>query len=279
MIQVYQGRNLETIDLKRTARSGAAGFIGHGPLCHFWMSFMENYLDFGGAWWGTGVKVGRMQWHLYTLASPAIAMFFLSLFSFFRLRTASITLDFVLFSCFNARVFQVLADQTVWSLYLNAVYSGLIGILAGRPLPEVRRDVQATSWPALRTSWRFWPFVHAVSFSHAIPLDLKLLWVDAVEVVWVTLLSKVANDDREALGNSGVGQSKEPQQSGQAPMCVVDNDVADPATEVRRNPRHSDNIVPYHTRTNERIQNVLYVPCFAFLFSVCISSPFFEVAI
>jgi hypothetical protein len=55
--QVYQGRNLETIDLKRSARSGAAGFIGHGPLCHYWMSFMETYLDFGGAWWGTGVKV------------------------------------------------------------------------------------------------------------------------------------------------------------------------------------------------------------------------------
>lgn len=246
MIQVYQGRNLETIDLKRTARSGAAGFIGHGPLCHFWMSFMENYLDFGGAWWGTGVKVRLMQRHLYTLTSPAIAIFFL--FDFLiRLRTASF------FSLFLTLVFQVLADQTVWSLYLNAVYSGLIGILAGRPLPEVWRDVQATSWPALRTSWRFWPFVHAVSFSHAIPLDLKLLWVDAVEVVWVTLLSKVANDDREALGNSGVGQNKQqPQQpqSGQAPVCVVDNDVADPATEeVRRNPRHSGNVVP---NTHER---------------------------
>lgn len=69
--QVYQGRTLETLDLKRSARSGAAGFIGHGPLCHFWMIFMETYLDFGGAWWGTGVKV--------------------------------------------------IADQTVWSLYLNAM--------------------------------------------------------------------------------------------------------------------------------------------------------------
>ena len=39
--QLYQGKDLETIDLKRSARSGAAGFIGHGPLCHFWMIFME----------------------------------------------------------------------------------------------------------------------------------------------------------------------------------------------------------------------------------------------
>ena len=62
--------------------SGAAGFIGHGPLCHYWMLTMEQYLDFNGAWWATG--------------------------------------------------FKVLADQTVWSLYLNAMYSFLIGTLAFR---------------------------------------------------------------------------------------------------------------------------------------------------
>mmetsp|Transcript_26109 Transcript_26109/g.58504 ORF Transcript_26109/g.58504 Transcript_26109/m.58504 type:complete len:187 (+) Transcript_26109:315-875(+) len=111
------------------------------------MLFMEQNLDFGGAWWGTGVKV--------------------------------------------------LADQTVWSLYLNAMYSFIIGTLALRPIPEVWREVKVSSWPALRTSWRFWPFVHTISFSHAVPLDLKLLWVDCVEVVWVILLSKIANDDKD----------------------------------------------------------------------------------
>jgi protein Mpv17 len=72
-----QGRDLDTLDLSRSARSGAAGFIGHGPLCHYWMLAMENYLDFDGAWWGTGIKV--------------------------------------------------LADQTVWSLYLNAMYAAEVG--------------------------------------------------------------------------------------------------------------------------------------------------------
>jgi len=168
--QVYQGRTLDTIDLKRSARSGAAGFIGHGPLCHYWMLFMENNLDFGGAWWGTGVKV--------------------------------------------------LADQTVWSIYLNAMYSFLIGSLALRSPKDVWQDVKATSWPALRTSWRFWPFVHCISFSHAVPLDLKLLWVDVMEIVWVTLLSKVANDDKDA----NVAPNKE--------SCVVDGGIADPVAEV-----------------------------------------------
>jgi len=143
--QIYQGRDLSTLDLPRSFRSGTAGFIGHGPLCHFWMLAMERYLDFGGAWWATG--------------------------------------------------FKVLADQTVWSLYLNACYSFLIGSLAFRNPGDVWKDVKATSWPALRSSWRFWPFVHCISFSHAVPLDLKLLWVDVMEVVWVTILSRVANQD------------------------------------------------------------------------------------
>ena len=146
--QVYQGRTIETIDLPRTARSGAAGFIAHGPLCHYWLLGMETYLDFDGAWWATGIKVT--------------------------------------------------ADLTVWSIFLNAAYSSIIGLLAFRPPFEVFEDVKATTWPALRSAWRFWPFVHTVSFSHAVPIDLKLLWVDVMEVVWVTILSKVANEDKNA---------------------------------------------------------------------------------
>lgn len=29
-------------------------------------------------------------------------------------------------------------------------------------------------------------------------MDLKLLWVDVMEIVWVTILSKVANEDKDA---------------------------------------------------------------------------------
>ena len=146
--QVYQGKTLNTLDLPRSLRSGAAGFIGHGPLCHYWLTFMETYLDFNGAWWATGIKVT--------------------------------------------------ADLTVWSIFLNAAYSMIIGTLAFRNPKDVFADVKVTLWPALRSAWRFWPFVHTISFSHAVPMDLKLLWVDVMEVVWVTILSKVANEDKVA---------------------------------------------------------------------------------
>mmetsp|Transcript_22101 Transcript_22101/g.69439 ORF Transcript_22101/g.69439 Transcript_22101/m.69439 type:complete len:431 (+) Transcript_22101:1-1293(+) len=170
--QVYQGRNLGEVDLPRSFRSGMAGFIGHGPLCHFWMLCMERYLDFNGAWWATGVKV--------------------------------------------------VADQTVWSLYLNAMYSFFIGALAFRKPEDVWRDIKLTSWPALRSSWRFWPFVHLISFSHAVPLDLKLLWVDVMEIVWVTILSRVANQDKEAREASGE----------EAVAVVGESFGVNPATEI-----------------------------------------------
>lgn len=184
--QVYQGHTLEDLDLKRTARSGVAGFIGHGPLCHLWMSFMETYLDFGGAWWATGVKI--------TL------------------------------------------DQTLWGVYLNACYSFIIGILAFRPLQEVWDDVKSTSWPALKTSWRFWPFVHTISFCHAVPLDLKLLWVDVMEIVWVTLLSKISNDDRQASKTAATmvvedGVALVPEEGAQE-FSLKSGGITDPAAEI-----------------------------------------------
>ena len=44
MIACVQGKDLETIDLKRTGRSATAGLLIHGPLCHFWIQLMQTYL-------------------------------------------------------------------------------------------------------------------------------------------------------------------------------------------------------------------------------------------
>lgn len=40
--------------------------------------------------------------------------------------------------------------------------------------------------------------IHCCSFSNAIPKDLKLLFIDCMEIIWVTILSTVANGDRQA---------------------------------------------------------------------------------
>lgn len=146
--QVFLGKDLETIDLKRTARSATAGLLVHGPLCHYWIELMQTYLDFNGAWWNFVPKV--------------------------------------------------IADQTVWSIFLNAAYSTMIMSLQGMSPQKVWTEVKSTAWPALTSSWRFWPLIHCVSFSTFIPTDLKLLFIDCMEIIWVTILSTVANKDRKS---------------------------------------------------------------------------------
>lgn len=69
--------------------------------------------------------------------------------------------------------------------------------------------VKTTAWPALTSSWRFWPLIHCCSFSKAIPKDLKLLFIDCMEIIWVTILSTVANGDRSDMDGDGDGDDGE----------------------------------------------------------------------
>lgn len=66
---------------------------------------------------------------------------------------------------------------------------------------QVWGQVKSTAWPALTSSWRFWPLIHCCSFSNAIPVNLKLLFIDCMEIIWVTILSTVANGDRQSDGS------------------------------------------------------------------------------
>jgi len=145
--QLSQGKSVTTVDLKRTARSGTAGFLIHGPLCHHWLIWTEQNLSFDNEWWTTPLKV--------------------------------------------------FADQTGWSLFLNSAYTACIMSLQGMGPGRVKEEIQATWWNAISAGWKFWPFVHALTFSSVIPQDFKLLWVDCVEVLWVTILSAAVNRDAE----------------------------------------------------------------------------------
>lgn len=145
--QLSQGKTITTLDLKRSLRSGVAGFMIHGPLCHYWLQWTEDNLSFDGAWF----------------AIPA----------------------------------KVVADQTAWSLFLNSAYTTCIMSLQGMGPMKIKGEVEATWFNALSAGWKFWPFVHMLTFSPLIPQDFKLLFVDCVEVIWVTILSAAVNRDKE----------------------------------------------------------------------------------
>lgn len=95
--------------------------------------------------------------------------------------------------CLLAVVAKVAMDQTLFSATLNAAYALLLGILAGKTLQESMSHMRRTVPPAMFSSWRFWPIVHLVTYSPFMPIQFKVLWNDIAEVVWVAILSYIAN--------------------------------------------------------------------------------------
>lgn len=58
--------------------------------------------------------------------------------------------------------------------------------------------MRAAARPCLVAGWRFWPLAHALTYS-VVPLPLRVLWVDVLEIAWVAILStKVASSQPQS---------------------------------------------------------------------------------
>ena len=102
-------------------------------------------------------------------------------------------------------VSKVALDQTVFSLYLNAAFCLLTEALQRRPIGGALQSARASAWPCLKAGWKFWPFAHLLTYS-VVPLHLRVLWVDALEIAWVAILStcvaRNANSDEPPVVSS-----------------------------------------------------------------------------
>ncbi|GAB4824113.1 hypothetical protein N2152v2_011159 [Parachlorella kessleri] len=94
-------------------------------------------------------------------------------------------------------------DQTAWSLFWNSTYYVLLGVLKLESPATIAATVRNTWWDLLKAGWRLWPFVHIVTYG-LLPVQHRLLFVDAVELVWVTILSVYGQQQRHALEEAGV---------------------------------------------------------------------------
>ncbi|GMN57141.1 hypothetical protein TIFTF001_026259 [Ficus carica] len=79
-------------------------------------------------------------------------------------------------------------DQTVWSAVWNSIYYFVLGLLRFESPAYILSELKATFWPLLTAGWKLWPFAHLVTYG-VIPIEQRLLWVDCVELIWVTILS------------------------------------------------------------------------------------------
>lgn len=92
---------------------------------------------------------------------------------------------------------KVMFDQTIWAAIWNSIYFVVLGILRFESPVTIFTELKATFWPMLTAGWKLWPFAHIITYG-VIPIEQRLLWVDCVELVWVTILSTLSNEKSEA---------------------------------------------------------------------------------
>ncbi|XP_014491658.1 protein SYM1 isoform X2 [Vigna radiata var. radiata] len=91
---------------------------------------------------------------------------------------------------------KVAFDQTVWSAVWNSIYFVVLGLLRFESLTNIYGELKSTFFPLLTAGWKLWPFAHLITYG-LIPVEQRLLWVDCVELVWVTILSTYSNEKSE----------------------------------------------------------------------------------
>ncbi|KAF8087393.1 hypothetical protein N665_0587s0002 [Sinapis alba] len=92
---------------------------------------------------------------------------------------------------------KVAFDQTVWSAIWNTIYYTVLGLLRFQSPAKVFSEIKTTFWPMITAGWKLWPLAHLVTYG-VIPVDQRLLWVDCIELIWVTILSTYSNEKAEA---------------------------------------------------------------------------------
>ncbi|KAL4303844.1 hypothetical protein GQ457_10G018310 [Hibiscus cannabinus] len=91
---------------------------------------------------------------------------------------------------------KVIFDQTVWASIWNSIYFVVLGFLRFESSDNIYKELKATFWPMLTAGWKLWPFAHLITYG-VIPVEQRLLWVDCVELIWVTILSTYSNEKSE----------------------------------------------------------------------------------
>ncbi|CAH2036521.1 unnamed protein product [Thlaspi arvense] len=92
---------------------------------------------------------------------------------------------------------KVAFDQTVWSAIWNSIYFTVLGFLRLESPLSIFQELKATFFPMLTAGWKLWPFAHLITYG-LVPVEQRLLWVDCVELIWVTILSTYSNEKSEA---------------------------------------------------------------------------------
>lgn len=88
---------------------------------------------------------------------------------------------------------KVAVDQAIWGPIWNNTYLVLLGLMKGESFSQIWGDVKRTTIPLVVSGLKLWPLAHCVTYG-LMPVENRLLWVDLVEIIWVTILASSAAD-------------------------------------------------------------------------------------
>ncbi|XP_060202173.1 protein SYM1-like [Lycium barbarum] len=111
---------------------------------------------------------------------------------------------------------KVAFDQTIWAAIWNSIYFVVLGFLRLESAANIFGELKTTFWPMLTAGWKLWPFAHLITYG-VVPLEQRLLWVDCVELVWVTILSTYSNEKSEARISEELSEAKSDSSSSTLP--------------------------------------------------------------
>jgi protein Mpv17 len=86
---------------------------------------------------------------------------------------------------------KIVVDQALFGPFWNNTYILLLGLMKQESLETIWEDMKKTTIPLVLSGLKLWPFVHCVTYG-LIPIENRLLWVDGVEILWVTILATQA---------------------------------------------------------------------------------------
>ena len=98
---------------------------------------------------------------------------------------------------------KVALDQTTWGPIWNGTFIFMVGFMQGEKIGKLWDDVKRTAVPLITSGMKLWVPAHFITYG-LIPMEDRLLWVDMVEILWVTILATTA---------ANAAQSEEPAKS------------------------------------------------------------------
>lgn len=88
-------------------------------------------------------------------------------------------------------IIKVVIDQTTWGPFWNNTYILLLGLMKMEKIENIWCEMKRTTIPLIVSGLKLWPLAHCITYG-IIPVQNRLLWVDLVEILWVTILATAA---------------------------------------------------------------------------------------